>query len=85
MKTTSRICKRRFRLFQDLGERLQKNLQINGLCQMAVHSGSNGLLAVLIKGIGRHGKDGDLLAIIPVHGSDLPCGLVAVQQRLKDS
>lgn len=85
MKTASRICKRRFRLFQDLGERLQKDLQINGLCQMAVHSGSNGLLAVLIKGIGRHGKDGDLLAIIPVHGSDLPCGLVAVQQRLMDS
>lgn len=53
MKTASRVCKRRFRLFQDLGERLQKDLQINGLCQMAVHSGSNGLLAVLIKGIGR--------------------------------
>lgn len=85
MKTTSRICKRRFRLFQDLGERLQKDLQINGLCQMAVHSGSNGLLAVLIKGIGRHGKDGDLLAIIPVHGPDLPCGLVAVSAQLKDS
>lgn len=63
MKTASRVCKRRFRLFQDLGERLQKDLQINGLCQMAVHSGSNGLLAVFIKGIGRHGKDGDLLAI----------------------
>ena len=51
---------------------------------MLVHPHGLGRLNILGESVGRHGDNGDLLAVIPVHGPDGSGGVVAVHPRHLD-
>ena len=59
-------------------QHLQQVLDIQRLCDMAVHTGLQGVLPVLFKGVGGHGKNGDARLAGIGQGTDTPGGFLAV-------
>ena len=56
-------------------------VDLEGFGQVCVHPGGEAALGILLKGVGRHGQDGDGLSVRPVHGPNGLRGGEAVHHR----
>ena len=56
---------------------IQQYLNVKGLCNMGVHSGTHGFFLVFVKGIGSHGNDRNP-GFGTCHFTDDPGGFIAV-------
>ena len=74
---TARLCLSGF-LFQRFFQHLQQVRDIQRLCDVAVHARIQGVLLVLLKGVGGHGKNGDACLAGVGQSADTPGGFVAV-------